>query len=311
MRVPAVRGGRSRVERAVRDLEIGESSVQGLERPLIEAGADTWQMPWHTVATSNQPTNADGRPYRGMNAWILSLTAADRGWTSNTWATYRTWHRHDAQVRRGEKATHVLLWKPTKHTTTDQQTGDEIERRGLVCRTYAVFAAEQVDGDELPAGPIDRDTPAQIGTAAGYFDRVGIDVTTGHNHACYRPAADRIEVPRLDQFDEPALYYSTLAHEHVHATGHDTRLARDLTGRFGSDAYAVEELIAELGAAFWSARSGLSPAARDDHAAYLAHWVRVLREHPRVLLTVCSKAQLALDWLDRAAGDEAPSADAA
>lgn len=275
----------------------------------IEAGADTWQMPWHTVANSHQPTNADGRPYRGMNAWILSLTAADHGWTSNTWATYRTWQRHDAQVRRGEKATRVLLWKPTKRTTTDEATGDEIERRGLVCRTYSVFAAEQVDGYELPAEATDRDTPDQVGAADAYFDRVGIDVTTGHNHACYRPAADRIEVADLAQFTEPALYYSTLAHEHVHATGHESRLARDLTGRFGSDAYAVEELVAELGAAFWCARFGLSPATRDDHTAYLAHWVRVLREHPRVLLTVCSKAQLALDWLDHASGDAAPAQD--
>jgi antirestriction protein ArdC len=268
-------------------------------------------MPWHTVATSNQPTNADGRPYRGMNTWILSLTAADRGWTSNTWATYRTWQRHDAQVRRGEKATHVLLWKPTKRTTTDQQTGDDIERRGLVCRTYSVFAAEQVDGYELPTETSDRDTPGQIAEADAYFDRVGIATTTGHNHARYLPAADRIEVPDLSQFTEPALYYSTLAHEHVHATGHESRLARDLSGRFGSDAYAVEELVAELGAAFWSARSGLSPATRDDHAAYLAHWVRVLREHPRVLLTVCSRAQHALDWLDQAGADDTATADAA
>lgn len=277
----------------------------------IEAGADTWRMPWHTVATSNQPTNADGRPYRGMNTWILSLTAADRGWTSDTWATYHTWQRHDAQVRRGEKATHVLLWKPTKRTTTDQQTGDDIERRGLVCRTYAVFAAEQVEGYELPTETSDRDTPGQIAEAAAYFDRVGIDTTTGHDHARYLPALDRIEVPDLTQFTEPALYYSTLAHEHVHATGHESRLARDLSGRFGSDAYAVEELIAELGAAFWSARSGLSPATRDDHAAYLAHWVRVLREHPRVLLTVCSKAQHALDWLDQAGAGDAATAAAA
>lgn len=277
----------------------------------IEAGADSWQMPWHTVATSNQPTNADGRPYRGMNSWVLSLTAADRGWTSNTWATYRTWQRHDAQVRRGEKATHVLLWKPTKRTTTDQQTGDDIERRGLVCRTYSVFAVEQVDGYELSTETSDRDTPGQIAEADAYFDRVGIDITTGHNHARYLPAADRIEVPDLGQFTEPALYYSTLAHEHVHATGHDSRLARDLSGRFGSDAYAVEELVAELGAAFWSSRSALSPATRNDHAAYLAHWVRVLQEHPRVLLTVCSKAQQALDWLDQAGADDTATADAA
>ncbi len=177
----------------------------------------------------------------------------------------------------------------------------------MVCRTYSAFAAEQVDGFKLPTEGTDRDTPEQVTAADAYFDCIGIDVANGHNHACYRPVVDRIEVPHLTQLNEPALYYSTQAHEHVHATGHESRLDRDLTGRFGSDACAVEELVAELGAAFWCARFGLSPATRDDHTAYLAHWVRVLREHPRVLLTACSKAQLALDWLDRAAANEAPA----
>jgi antirestriction protein ArdC len=267
----------------------------------IEAGAYTWQMPWHTIATAGQPVSADGRPYRGMNTWILSLTAAERGWTSNTWATYRTWQRHDAQVRRGEKATRVLLWKPTDRTATDD-ADDEIERRGLICRTFSVFAAEQVDGYHIEQADDDRDAPGRIDDADAYFERIGLDVSTGHNHACYRPALDRIEVPDLVQFSEPALYYSTLAHEHIHATGHDNRLARDLSGRFGSDSYAVEELIAELGAAFWAARAGVALATRNDHAAYLAHWLRVLREHPGALVTVCSKAQHALDWLDNAAG---------
>lgn len=283
----------------------------------IEAGAGTWSMPWHTIATTDQPRSADHRPYRGINAWLLATVAADRGWTSGTWSTYRGWQRHSANVRRGEHATHVLLWKPTTRTTAgnlgpDADTDDQTGRRGLICRTFAVFAAEQVDGADpaLTERDAERDTPGRIAEADAYFSAIGADVHVGGNRACYVPALDRIHIPTLAQFEQPALYYSTLAHEHIHYTGAPDRLARDLTGRFGSDAYAVEELIAELGAAYWCAQAALSPATRTDHAAYLAGWVRVLREYPRVLITVCARAQAALDWLNQHAGHPTtPAAD--
>ena len=277
----------------------------------IEAGAETWQMPWHTIAATTTPTSIDQRPYRGLNAVVLALTAAERGWTSGTWGTYAGWQRHGAQVRRGERATHVLLWKPSQpgaETTTDDTEHESQEgaaRRGrLVSRVFAVFAAEQVDGAPSAATePADnRDAPEHVEAADIYFAAIGADIVTGGNQAYYSPTYDRIHIPHLAQFDEPSLYYSTLCHEHVHRTGHPARLDRNLTGRFGDDAYAIEELIAELGAAFWCAQANLSPAARHDHANYLGHWVRVLREHPRVLLTVASRAQAALDHLNQSAG---------
>ena len=108
----------------------------------------------------------------------------------------------------------------------------------------------------------------------------------------------------LEQFTHTAHYYSTLAHEHVHWTGHPDRLDRDLSGRFGSDAYAAEELVAELGAAMWSAQAGISAATRTDHAAYLAHWLKILRDDPRSLVTVASRAQSAVDHLNQRAGHD-------
>ncbi|MBI5090149.1 MAG: DUF1738 domain-containing protein [Actinobacteria bacterium] len=278
----------------------------------IENGADTWQMPWHTIATNAQPRSIDDRPYRGLNAVVLALTAAANGWPSGTWATYRGWQRHGAQVRRGERATHVLLWKPARPATERDDSTNEPDdtdtspaaRGRLVSRVFAVFAAEQVDGADSTLTDRDepRDTPERIAAADTYFASIGADVITGGNRACYIPADDRIHVPHLSQFEQPALYYSTTCHEHVHWTAHPSRLARDLTGRFGDDAYAVEELIAELGAAFWCAQSAIAPATRHDHASYLAHWVRVLKEHPRVLLTVAARAQAALDYLNQLAG---------
>jgi len=284
----------------------------------IEAGAAAWRMPWHALADAGTPTSADGRPYRGLNAVWLATVAAARDWSSGVWATYRGWQRHDAQVRRGEKATQVVLWKPTTAQATDTDPGDEDEptgrRRRLLARTYSVFAAEQVDGaDEILARRAERlaerDTPERIAAADAYFAAVGATVVHGGNRACYQPATDTIRVPTLAQFDHAAHHAGTLAHEHVHWTGHPDRLDRDLTGRFGSDSYAAEELVAELGAAMWCAQMGLSAVTRRDHATYLAAWLRVLRADARALVTLASRAQAAVDHLNTRAGHTTGDAD--
>lgn len=273
----------------------------------IEAGAGEWRMPWHTLAEAGTPTSVDGHRYRGVNALWLPMVAASQGWNSGLWATYRGWQRHDAQVRRGEKGTAVLLWKklaPSADDTADP--GDDAQPRGrLVARTFTVFAAEQADGtSDLVASRevVDRDGPERIADAEAFFAAVGANVQTGGNVACYVPSTDTIRLPLLEQFDQSAHFYATQAHEHVHWTGHTDRLDRDLSGRFGSDAYAAEELVAELGAAMWSATAGLSAATRQDHAEYLAHWLRILRTDARCLVTVASKAQQAVDHLAEMAG---------
>ena len=279
----------------------------------IEAGAGTWRMPWHTLADAGTPLSIDGRPYRGLNALWLPMVAASQGWTCGVWATYRGWQRHDAQVRRGEKGTQVVLWKPTT-TTTDADDSDEArgQRHRLLARAYTVFAAEQVDGAEEVIARraqlhAERDTPERVEAAEAFFAHVGAHVVEGGDRACYQPATDTIHLPSLAQFDEAAQYYATSAHEHVHWTGHKDRVARDLTGRFGSDAYAAEELVAELGAAMWCAQFGISAVTRPDHAAYLASWLRVLRTDARALLTVSSRAQAAVDHLSECAGITAPA----
>ncbi len=266
----------------------------------IEAGAGDWRMPWHALADSGLPVSVDGRPYRGVNALWLPMVAAARGWDSGLWATYRAWQRHGAQVRRGEKGTSVLLWK----TVEPRREGDDDDGgsgRRLVARTFTVFAAEQADGtaDLVSARQRTvRDAPERIDAAEDYFAAVGADVQVGGNVACYRPGSDSIHLPDLARFDHAAHYYGTAAHEHVHWTGHPSRLGRDLSGRFGLDAYAAEELVAELGAAMWCAAAGLSAATRQDHAAYLGSWLRILKASPRSLVTVASKAQHAVDFLD-------------
>ena len=263
----------------------------------IENGASGWRMPWHCLANGT-PRSADGRPYRGWNALVLSMAAADRGWTAGTWATYKTWAKHGCQVRRGERGTHVVLWKPTERP---DPTDDDKTKRSLLARSFVVFAAEQVDGaDHLTT--TDARTPAErIEQADTYFAAIGAEVLCGGAQASYSPALDRIRLPHLEQFDRPADYYSTAAHEHIHWTGHASRLARDLSGRFGDRSYGAEELVAELGAAFWCAQFGLEQATRNDHAAYLGDWLAILAADPRALVTACSHAQRAIDHLNVAA----------
>jgi antirestriction protein ArdC len=276
----------------------------------IEAGTPEWRMPWRTLADAGTPTNLNGRPYRGMNALWLPMVAATRGWDLGLWGTYKGWQQHGGQVRRGEHGTQVVLWKPTTKTADDSEHDDTAtpgRRGGLIARAYTVFAAEQVDGaDDLISRrrqpQTDRDTPERIAAADAYFHAVGATVIEGGNIACYQPGTDTIRLPVLERFDSAAHYYSTRAHETTHWTGHPSRLARDLTGRFGSDAYGAEELVAELGAAMWSAQAGISSATRTDHAAYLGSWLRILRADARSLITVASKAQAALDYLNTAAG---------
>jgi antirestriction protein ArdC len=285
----------------------------------IETGAaGTWCMPWHHLADAGTPTSIDQRPYRGMNALWLAMVAAAHGWTSGTFGTYRAWQRHGAQVRRGVRATQVVLWKPANPTDTNTDDTDDgtTGRPRLIARAYAVFAAEQCDGaDEIIARRnqqrTERDTPKRIDDAEQYLTAVAATVIEGGNRAYYRPTADTIHVPTLAQFVTAAHYYATRAHETIHWTGHTSRLDRELTGRFGDDAYAAEELVAELGAAMWCAQTGLSSVTRTDHAAYLAGWLRILRSDARALITVASRAQAAVDWLNTHTGHATATADEA
>ena len=181
-------------------------------------------------------------------------------------------------------------------------------RRGPWARAYAVFNAAQVDGATLPADRAPRlPEAARIAAAERFFAALpGLDLRHGGASAFYAPATDHVRMPAFADFRTAEGYYGVLGHEATHWTGHPSRLARDLAGRFGSAAYAAEELVAELGAAFALAALGLAAEPRPDHARYVAHWLDLLRAGRRAVFTAASKAQAAADWLlTAAAGDAA------
>ena len=268
----------------------------------IEAGAGKWQMPWHPGADGAAlvlPVNAaTGKPYRGVNTIVLWAAAQAEGYPSAVWATYKQWAELGAQVRKGERASPVVFWKINdKDEQEDAENGAEDSRRPRVfARGYSVFNVAQVDGYAAPALPVLPEAE-RIGHAETFFAAIGADVRHGGNRACYVPSLDQVRMPPFEAFRDPVAYYATLAHEATHWTGHASRCARDLRGRFGEEAYAAEELIAELGAAFLCADLALAPEPRPDHAAYVASWLKVLRGDKRAIFSAAAKAQAAADWM--------------
>lgn len=276
----------------------------------IEAGVQKCRLPWHiTDADCFAPINAvSKRPYRGINVLALWAAADAKGYAGGIWATYQQWQQLGAQVRKGEQATAVVLWKPTersKQDAVDVNTNDETRReRGLLARGFFVFNSSQVDGFN-PVQQSKLSEGCRMRAAEQVFFGVGATIMHGGATAFYNCDTDCIHLPRFDSFRDAVSYYATLSHELTHWTGAKHRLNRDLAGRFASLAYAAEELIAELGAAFLCAQLGLSVEPRPDHADYIADWLILLKNDKKAIFTAASKAQQSSDWLlDRSHSDQ-------
>jgi antirestriction protein ArdC len=279
----------------------------------IERGAGEWRMPWHKrPGDTFTPTNAVSRkPYRGINVLNLWSIAQKSGYGSGLWATYPQWQQMGAQVRKGEKSALVVFWKfndtapDEPHDEGNNEPADSQPNRRILARAYYVFNAEQVDGFLPPvADPLSE--AERIAKAEQFFAQIDAEVRHGGSRAYYSPSGDYIQLPPFESFKTADGYYATRAHESIHWTGAPHRLNRDLKSRFDEAAYAAEELVAELGAAFLCADFGISNEPRPDHAAYLAHWLGILRADKRALFTAASKAQAAVDWLHARASASSP-----
>ncbi len=273
----------------------------------LEQGARPWHRPWTGgKATSSRPLRANGIPYQGINVVLLWLEAAAKGYVSPTWMTFKQAQAAGGCVRKGEKGSMVVYANAITRTETNADTGADDERRIPFLKSYTVFNVAQIDG--LPVAPVlpepaDRLTEAdRIEAAEAFFRAVGATVRHGGTRAFYMPAVDGITMPPFAAFESPVSYYSVLGHEHIHWTGHRTRLDRlEALGR-KSEGYAREELVAELGAAFLCADLGLADQPREDHAAYLATWLKVLRDDKRAIVAAAGAASRALTFLHEKAG---------
>ncbi len=268
----------------------------------LEAGVLPWLKPWtggQTGASVNRPLRHNGEPYSGINVLLLWGDAIDKGFSASTWMTYRQAAALGAQVRKGEKGSLVVYAdRYTKDETGE--SGEAVERCIAFLRAYTVFNVEQIDGlpERYRPAPVVQ-TPAlqPIAAAEDFFAASGAVFRHGGDQAYYVPSADLIQLPRAEAFRDAESYAATKAHELIHWTGHEKRLARRFSKRFGDDAYAVEELVAELGSAFLCADLGVTPEPRPDHASYLAHWLAVLKADKRAIFTAAAQAQKAAELL--------------
>ena len=276
--------------------EVTNSMVRMIENGFQDGGK--WVRPWRQVAGQSPfPVNVNGRPYRGLNVWLLMGAAIERGYSSNVWATYKMWASKGGQVRKGEKGTMVILWKPTEYEEV-KKDGTKEKKKGMYCRSFTVFNIAQQDGFAFPSedeGKGIEHKPNETLTA--YMNREGIPLKNGGNRAFYRISADEIHMPPADQFKTEDGYTRVLAHECIHSTGHESRLAREYGQRFGDKAYSFEELIAEMGSAMFCAIEGLHmPDEIDEnHAKYVNHWLEVMKGDKKAIFTAASAAQKACD----------------
>jgi len=269
----------------------------------LEQGVRSWLKPWNASNTEGRitrPLRHNGTPYRGINVLLLWGEAMDKGYASSIWMTYKQAVELNAQVRKGEHGALVVYAdRFTKIESGDQ--GEDVEREIPFMKGYTVFNVEQIEGlpDHYTVKPELKGEPLQLIEAAErFFAATGATVRHGGNVAYYAPGPDLIQLPPPEAFKDAESYAATKAHELTHWTKHERRLNREFgRKRFGDHAYAREELVAELGAAFLCADLGITPEPREDHAAYLGHWLEVLREDKRAIFSAAAHAQRAVEYL--------------
>jgi antirestriction protein ArdC len=258
----------------------------------LEAGnLPPWLKPWREGRrTGIIPINAaTRRSYNGLNILVLWAERDEKGYGLNEWLTFKQALDLGGNVRKGQKATHVIY--ANKHVIED---GDE-QKVIPFLKCYAVFNVSQCEG--LPHNEPEPELPApeRNERAEQFFAATGAEVRWGEQSAAYIPSKDIIVMPERGAFHTPEGLYATWAHESIHWTGHKDRLNRELKGRFNERAYSFEELVAEIGAAMACATLQITGELR--HATYIESWLPILKDDPRAILTAASLASKACDYL--------------
>ena len=274
----------------------------------IESGCAPWSRPWRAGIGGGLPYNLKSqKAYRGIN--VLLLWSAGAAFQSQAWLTFKQAKERGGNVRKGEKGTRIVFFKMLERADRDD---DSRTVRIPLARYYTVFNAEQCEGIDADE-PETESTPIERHAAVDAFVTAqGADIRYGGDRACYVPSQDCIRMPEPERFHSADGYYGTLLHELTHWTSPSSRCDRDLSGRFGDEQYAAEELVAELGAAFLCAACGVDGAdgrqGIQQHASYIESWLKVLKGDKRAIFTAASKATQAVEWLTANEEQEAMAA---
>ncbi|WP_333665277.1 ArdC family protein [Parvibaculum sp.] len=269
----------------------------------LEAGRVPWVQPWGTAAANAplaMPKNAStGRTYSGINVLLLWGAVIERGFTGQSWLTFRQALSLGGNVRKGERGTTVVYadrFVPEDEKRRAAETGEDAQAIPFLKR-FTVFNTDQCEN--LPEDVATATPPVPEGliepAVEALIKATGIDFRISGHKAFYVPAHDYVVVPPPQSYYEPINWHRTALHEIGHASGHQKRLNRDLSGSFGSKKYAFEELIAEINAAFCCASLGIVPTVR--HTDYIGSWLDVMREDSRAIVRAASQASKAADWI--------------
>ena len=269
----------------------------------LEVGRVPWVQPWGTAAAKAplaMPRNGStGRHYSGINVLILWGAVIEHSFPGQSWLTFRQALALGGNVRKGERGTTVVYadrFIPDDEKRRARDTGEDAQAIPFLKR-FTVFNSAQCEN--LPEDVAIVTPPPPPGLieprVEALIQATGIDFRIGGNRAFYVPADDYVMVPPPQAYFEPINWHRTALHELGHATGHASRVGRDLSGSFGTKKYAFEELVAEINAAFCCASIGIVPTVR--HADYVGSWLEVLREDNRAIVRAASQASKAADYL--------------
>ncbi len=260
----------------------------------LEAGTVPWQKPWDIGGLGVNPLRVTGERYRGINVLLLWCAQMEHGHNSPYWMTYRQAAKMEAQVKKGARGEQIVFYSTFEK---ENDAGKLVKIPFL--KGYSVFNVDQIDG--LPVKfypvPVEPTIWEQTDAAEKFFAPIPVDLHHGGGRACYNITHDRVQMPPREAFEDGRGYYNTLAHEYGHWTGAEHRLDREYGKRFGNLAYAAEELVAEMSAAFTCAHIGLVKEPHEQTAAYIANWLKVLKQDKRAIFTAASAADKATQFL--------------
>jgi len=278
---------------------------------ILERGTMPWRKPWKAGA-STCPLRHSGEPYQGVNNFLLTMRTLMHGYASPFWMTMRQANELDARIRKGQKSSLVVYYgqsykdgedKSARAKPSDEkQDGEDSGRVIQFMKSYRVFNADQIEGLEARFHPDSDDRtqpgPEPIPHMQAFFDAIGAEVMITGREAKYVPALDRIYMPELSLFETAHDFYSTMAHEHIHLTKSRHRLNRSYgDAKFGNTAYSREEVVADLGALFLGQHLGYAPHTIENTAAYIDHWLRVIKSDKRAIFALSGDAKRASEYL--------------
>lgn len=263
---------------------------------VIEAGKACGSITWAGQGkAAGLPFNLKtGAHYNGINVLLLWAAAASAGYTANAWLTFKQAQEMGGHVRKGEKGTSCVFWGSKE--IEDEEKDEDATKKIVFAKGFTLFNIEQIDGIEFASEAVASNEWQAIERAEAVIKATGARIFEGGNRAFYAAVKDEIHMPDRNRFVSAQNFYAVQLHELSHWTGHKTRLGRDLQNRFGSEAYAMEELVAELGAAFLSADLGIAGRI-EGHASYIESWLKVLKSDKRAIVTAASAASKAAQFI--------------